>query len=87
MNETPQKTIVDWGAAAATRERAERVADVVGHVLDLGALVAVGQDHGVVLPGQPADLGLERRECGRVARRRDGYRTGAEVGGGGGVAH
>ena len=44
---------------------------MIGDVLDLGALVAVGQDDGVVLAGQLADLGLQRGEGGGVARRRD----------------
>ena len=36
--------------------QAERVADVVGDVLDLGELVVVGEDHGIALPGELADL-------------------------------
>ena len=44
----------------------ERVADVVGHVLDLGQLVVVRQDHGVALGGERAHLVLE---CGDVLER------------------
>ena len=47
MKWTPQKAIVSAPAAAACRERPERIADKIGHVLDLGHLVVVGQDHGV----------------------------------------
>ena len=49
---------------------AERVADVVGHVLDLGPLVVVGQDDGVALAGERADLGLQlaRPRRGSAAR-------------------
>jgi hypothetical protein len=31
---------------------------VVGHVLDLGALIVVGEDHGVTLGGKLANAGL-----------------------------
>ncbi len=67
MKWTPQKTI-----AAAVRGRglagqAERVADVVGHVLHLGHLVVVGEDDRVALarqglaPRPAATVDLERR--------------------------
>ena len=60
MKCTPQKTISsDVGLGGLLREP-ERVADVVGHVLDLGQLVVVGQDHGVALGGERAHLVLER---------------------------
>ena len=51
----------------------ERVADVVGDVLDLRRLVVVRQEDGVLLGGEPADLvapGLPL--VGRPARRRWG---------------
>ncbi len=54
----------------------ERVADVIGHVLDLGPFVAVGQDDGVVLAGQAADFGLQAGERRRVAGRGDDDRAG-----------
>ena len=44
----------------------QRVAGVVGGVLHLGALVVVGQDHGVALGGEPAQLTLQVREVGSV---------------------
>ena len=40
----------------------ERVADEVGHVLDLGQLVVVREDHGAALGGERAYLGLQRRD-------------------------
>jgi hypothetical protein len=42
-----------------TRE-AERIADVVGDVLDLRHLVVVREDHRVARLGEGADLALER---------------------------
>ena len=53
---------------------AKRVADVVGDVLDLGALVVVGQDDRV--PGfcQAADLRLKRRDLVRRLLRRFDHR-------------
>ena len=44
---------VDLGGDAG---QPERVADVIGDVLDLGQLVVVGEDHGVAGFGQRADL-------------------------------
>ena len=41
---------------------AQRVADVVGHVLDLGQLIVVGEDDGAPLGGQRAHLVLESRD-------------------------
>ena len=56
MKCTPQKTIdVGVGARRLARE-AERVADEVGDVLDLGHLVVVGEDDRVALGGERADL-------------------------------
>ena len=42
--------------AAASRDSAERVTDVIGDVLDLGRLVVVRQDHRIALRRQPPDL-------------------------------
>src|SRR2546423_1228230 len=57
---------------------AQGVADEVGHVLHLGDLVVVGEDHRVAPAGQLADLGLEGGDVlegeevhGRGLRRRD----------------
>ena len=44
--------------------QAQRVADVVGHVLHLGDLVVVGQDHGVSLACQRAHLVLHGLDIG-----------------------
>ena len=53
---------------------AERVADVVGDVLDLGELVVVGEDDRVALAGERAHLVLQRagRPRGRAAAARVG---------------
>ena len=56
---------------------AERVAHEVGHVLDLGHLVVVGQDHRVPLLGQRPDLALQRRN---VLERQWCARTGERLG-------
>ena len=40
----------------------ERVADEVGHVLHLGQLVVVREDHGAALGGERAYLGLQGRD-------------------------
>ena len=40
----------------------ERVADEVGHVLHLGQLVVVGEDHGAALGGERPYLGLQGRD-------------------------
>ena len=55
MKWTPQKTIARASAAPPAGEL-QRVADEVGGVLDLGALVVVGQDDGPRLTGQFAYL-------------------------------
>jgi hypothetical protein len=73
MKATPQNTISGWGAAAGEQQR---VADVVRHVLDLAALVGVGQDDRPALLGQLADLGLECGDCAGVRRGRDLDRQG-----------
>jgi hypothetical protein len=58
---------------------AERVADVVGYVLDLRTLVVVGEDHGVALTGERTDLGLQLAHlvrgqlCGRLRRGKGGH--------------
>ena len=57
MKCTPQNTIVDASTVGGHPGQAERVADVIGDVLDLGQLVVVGEDHGVALAGQPTDVG------------------------------
>ena len=63
----------------------ERVAHEVRHVLDLGQLVVVGEDHGAALGGQRAYLGLQRRHGFErqqvhwtVSKISDRSRTGAE---------
>ena len=65
---------------------AERVADVVGHVLDLGQLVVVREDHRAALGGQraylrlqSAGLGFEGEEVhGSVSKISERSSTGAE---------
>ena len=56
MKWTPQKTITSASVSAASSREPERVAHEVGHVLDLGHLVVVGEDHGVALGGERANL-------------------------------
>ena len=56
MKWTPQKTIVDGVGRGRLAREAERVADVVGHVLHLGHLVVVGEDDRVALAGELAHL-------------------------------
>ena len=55
----------------------QRVADIVGHVLDLGQLVVVGEDHRALLYGQCSHLLLEggdvlehQRRAGRAQHRK-----------------
>ncbi len=62
--------------------QAERVAHEVGHVLDLGHLVVVGEDHGVALLGEGAHLVLEAGDLvrGRARARRPGDRVGSSMG-------
>ena len=80
MKWTPQKAITSASVAAAWRERPERVAHEVGHVLDLGHLVVVGEDDGVALLGERAHLVLEAGDLVRVE-----HGTGAEGGSATGV--
>ena len=58
MKWTPQKTITSASGVGGLAGEAERVAHVVGDVLDLGHLVVVGEDHGVALLGERAHLVL-----------------------------
>ena len=46
------------GGSGRLDREAERVADVIGDVLDLGQLVVVGEDHGAALGGERAYLVL-----------------------------
>ena len=85
MKWTPQNAMTSSSAGRGADREPERVADVVGHVLDLGQLVVVGQDHGAALAGERADLGLhggdvvELEQChGVISRRRERSRLGAE---------
>ena len=85
MKCTPQKAITSASVFAACCESAERVADEVGHVLDLGQLVVVGEDHGAALGGERAYLGLQGRDGlegeevhGTVSRISERSRAGAE---------
>ena len=55
MKWTPQKTITEALGGRRLLREAERVADEVGDVLDLGTLVVVGQDHRVALATQAFD--------------------------------
>ena len=59
MKCTPQNAIRRPLGGRRAAAEAERVADVVGDVLDLGQLVVVGEDHRVALLGERADLGLQ----------------------------
>jgi hypothetical protein len=76
MKCTPQKAMTRRRCGRLLRE-AERVADVVGHVLDLGQLVVVGEDDGVALAGERADLGLQladpRRVSGAASQASEGW--------------
>ena len=85
MKCTPQNAITSASEARGLLREAERVADVVGHVLDLGQLVVVGEDDGAALGGERAHLVLEggmlsswSRVMGRHSRSRDRSRAGAE---------
>ena len=60
MKCTPQNAITDGLRRGRLAREAERVADVVGDVLDLGQLVVVGEDDRVALVGERAHLGLQR---------------------------
>ena len=74
MKWTPQKAITSASVGGRLAREAERVAEVVGDVLDLGQLVVVGEDHRVALGGERADLVAE------IASISSGERSGAIVG-------
>ena len=76
MKWTPQKTMVDCGTFRPDDGELERVADVVGDLLDLRQLVVVGEDHRVLLAGERPDLLLERADVLR-----------GKIAAGGGVRH
>ena len=87
MKCTPQKAITLAVGGRRLLGEAERVADEVGHVLDLGQLVVVGEDHRPALLRERAHLGLEGRDVvereqghfgGRASRARERSRAGAE---------
>jgi hypothetical protein len=90
MKCTPQNAMTSLSVAAPLAGEAERVADVVRDVLDLGQLVVVGEDDRAALGGERADLGLQGGDVvggdGRVDARTGaiGSRvvTGAAPGGG-----
>ena len=71
MKCTPQNAITSASVARRLLREAERVADEVGHVLDLGQLVVVREDHGAALGGERAYLGLQG---GDVLEREAGSR-------------
>ena len=62
MKWTPQKAITSAVGLRRLAREAERVADEVGHVLELGQLVVVGEDDGVALRGERADLVTQARD-------------------------
>ena len=68
--------MTDASVARRLLGEAERVADVVGDVLDLGHLVVVREDHGVALRGERADLGLERADVVELERGGGGAAAG-----------
>ena len=53
MKYTPHSTITRAGARRREPGERERVADVIGDLLDLGPLVVVREDHRAALGGQP----------------------------------
>ena len=65
MKCTPQKTIVSASVGRRAPGEAERVADVVGDVLDLGHLVVVGEDHRAALGRERAHLVLQLERSAR----------------------
>ena len=84
MKWTPQKAITEASGGGRLAREAERVADEVGDVLDLGHLVVVGEDHRVALGGQGADLlarslDLLRREVEHRDRLVDGRKLSHRV--------
>ena len=86
MKCTPQKAIMSSARWPPRWREAERVADVVGDVLDLGQLVVVGEDDGAALAGERAHLvlhggdvvELEQGHRGEASRSRERSRSGAE---------
>ena len=60
MKWTPQNAIASASERGGPLREAERVADVVGDLLDLGQLVVVGEDDGAALGGERAYLVLQR---------------------------
>ena len=76
MKCTPQKTIAAPPAPRRLLAEAERVADVVGHVLDLGHLVVVREDDRVALLGERADLRLHLGDVRGGELTGDGEREG-----------
>ena len=56
MKCTPANRIIEAVVFSACWARAEAVADVIGHVLDIGILVIVGEEDGILLLLQPGDL-------------------------------
>ena len=82
MKWTPQKAITSASAAAALRERPSESPTKCGHVLDLGHLVVVGEDHGVALLGERAHLVLHAGDLlrGRAAGSAAGGRVGSSIG-------
>jgi hypothetical protein len=78
MKCTPQKTMVDSLRFGGLVGQAERITDVVGHALDVLALVVVREDEGVLglLEGDDFLLqcgaGASRRRAGEGRRRRSG---------------
>ena len=65
MKCTPQNTIVVGLGARRPAGQRQRVADVVGDVLDLGQLVVVREDHRAALGGERAHLVLSSAICCR----------------------
>ncbi len=57
MKWTPQNAMTALSVAGRPAGQAQRVAHVVGHVLDLGHLIVMGQDDGVALRRELPDLG------------------------------
>ena len=64
MKCTPQKTIVSRVRGGRAAREPERVADVVGDVLDLRHLVVVREDHRAALARQRAHLLRQRCDLG-----------------------
>ena len=85
MKCTPQKAITSLVGGGGLLGEPERVAHVVGDVLDLGHLVVVGEDHGAALGGQRAHLVLHGGDVvqgeerhGVASRESERSRAGAE---------